>query len=59
MHYHIEINKGKEEAFLHFLRALQSLGVIKNFNLMGKGKAQEEEKENARDVASQYRDLVD
>jgi hypothetical protein len=59
MNYRIKINKGKEEVFLQFLRALQSLGVIKDFNRMDKEKGQEEEKENAREVANQYRDLVD
>jgi len=59
MNYRIKISKNKEEAFLQFLRALQSLGVIKDYHRMDKEEAQEEGKENARELASQYRDLVD
>lgn len=59
MNYRIKINKGKEEVFLQFLRALQSLGVIKEFHRMDKENARQEEKENAQEVANQYRDLVD
>jgi hypothetical protein len=59
MNYRIKINKSKEEAFLQFLRALQALGVVKDFHRMDKEKARQEENEDAQEVASQYRDLVD
>mgnify|MGYP006268439799 CR=1 FL=1 len=58
MNYRIRINKKKETAFLKFLSALESLGVILEYERIDKDSDQRR-RDKAEEAADQYRDLVD
>lgn len=58
MNYHIRINKKKETAFLKLLSALESLGVILEYERIDKDSDQRR-RDKAEEAADQYRDLVD
>ena len=63
MEYRIRIQPGKENAFLQIIQALQSLGVAESVELISEPESPEEEREaqltSSKDMANQYRDLVD
>ncbi|NRA51607.1 MAG: hypothetical protein HRU12_20990 [Phaeodactylibacter sp.] len=58
MNYQIRIDKKKEAAFLKMLHALQSLGVIIEYERL-ENDEEDAEQRQAEEVADQYRDLVD
>ncbi len=68
MRFIIDVKSDKEQEFLQIMKALQSLRVVKSCDSAGPesdagGKAslkKDKEKDvSSRDMASQYRDLVD
>ena len=70
MRYQIEVKSDKEKEFLQIMKALKSLRVVRSCKKAGKGKSKEEKKSaslkeeskgdaSSREMANQYRDLVD
>jgi hypothetical protein len=71
MQYRVEVNPSKEQEFQQLLRAWQSLDVVWSFGPLPESDDQPESGEsyipswerkkvkNVRDIAEEYRDLVD
>lgn len=59
MDYRISIDREKEAAFLQFLRALQSLGVITDYERTIDREEEEYSRNQVEEAANRYRDLVD
>ena len=64
MEYRIRVQPGKEKAFQQFIKALKSAGVIEKAELTSQADSHYEEEKlkqssSSKELASQYRDLVD
>lgn len=67
MKFMVDVKADKQKEFLQLLEALRSLRVVKSVELMeekeqgkrGSGQKEENPDVSSREMASQYRDLVD